>query len=167
MLDASFQKKKKVVGKSWKLDETYVKVNGQWKYLYRAVDNDNQTIDCLLAAKRDKKAALRFLRKAIGRNSEPNKVTLDKSGANKAAVDQYNADQKTELKVNQNKYMNNIVEQDHRGIKRIINPTIGFKEFYAAHMTIVGIEVWRMIKKGQKKNSKNEKSWQQFFSLAV
>jgi len=86
-LEAAFHLKKKRVGTRWRLDETYIKVKGQWKYFYRAVDKQNNTIDFLLTAKRDKKAALRFLRKAIACNVKPSLINIDKSGSNRGTRD--------------------------------------------------------------------------------
>jgi putative transposase len=82
--DQQFRARKRPVGSSWRLDETYVKVKGSWKYLYRAVDKAGARVDFLLTAKRDSKAASRFLRRAIGHNGAPKKITIDKSGANTA-----------------------------------------------------------------------------------
>ena len=99
--DKTFRQRKRSVGTSWRmalgqpLDETYIRVKGQWKYLYRAVDKVGNTVDFLLTAKRDRKAALRFLRNAIDQSGLPQKITLDKSGANTAAIDDYNTDNKT------------------------------------------------------------------------
>jgi putative transposase len=87
------------------LDETYVKVKGSWKYLYRAVDKAGATVDFLLTAKRDRKAALRFLRKAIGQHGVPEKITIDKSGANTAAIESYNVEHKADIEIRQNKYL--------------------------------------------------------------
>src|SRR5271170_2844233 len=100
------------------MDETYGRVKGAWKYLYRAVDKAGATVDFLLTAKRDRKAAARFLRKAIRRNGTPEKITIDKSGASKAAIESHNADHEAGIEIRQIKYLNNIVEQDHRAIKR-------------------------------------------------
>ncbi|HEX4430217.1 MAG TPA: IS6 family transposase, partial [Frankiaceae bacterium] len=86
LLEQEFQVRKEAVGTSWRMDETYVKVRGNWKYLYRAVDKAGATVDFLLTAKRDRRAALRFLRKAINQNGTPRKITIDKSGANTAAL---------------------------------------------------------------------------------
>ena len=110
------------------MDETYIKVKGQWKYLYRAVDSSGQTIDFLLTAKRDAAAALRFFRKAIRQHGEPEVVTIDKSGANTAALAALNAEKAKDdaITVRQQKYLNNLVEQDHRNIKRRIRPMLGF-----------------------------------------
>ena len=149
----------------WRLDETYVKIKGVWKYFYRAVDKHGDTVDFLLTAKRDTKAVRRFLTKAIGANGKPSLINIDKSGANTAAIKQYNSDENKRIKIRQCKYLNNIVEQDHRFIKRRIRPMLGFKSFWSARATLAGIEVWRMLKKGQNKSSLP--AWQQFYSLAV
>ena len=89
-LEKEFRARKCPVGRSWRMDETYVKVRGVWKYLYRAVDKSGATVDFLLTAKRDHRAALRFLRKAFGQHGVPTKITIDKSGANTAAIESYN-----------------------------------------------------------------------------
>src|ERR1700734_2856697 len=92
--EKAFLARKRPVGFSWRLDETYVKVKGAWKYLYRAVDRAGATVDFLMTAKRDRKAALRFLRKAIWHNGTPSKITIDKSGANTAAIESHNTETK-------------------------------------------------------------------------
>ena len=119
----------------------------------------------MLTAKRDKKAALRFLNKAIGFNGKPSLINIDKSGANTAAIRQYNKDENKRVKIRQCKYLNNVVEQDHRFIKRQVRPMLGFKSFWSARATLAGIEVWRMLKKGQLKSSLPV--WQQFYSLTA
>ena len=164
-IEKAFRSIKKRIGMRWRLDETYVKIKGAWKYLYRAVDKRGDTIDFLLAAKRDTKAARRFLTKAIGANEKPSLINIDKSGANTAAIKQYNRDENKRIKIRQCKYLNNIVEQEHRFIKRRIRPMLGFKSFWSARATLAGIEVWRMLKKGQYKSSLP--AWQQFYSLAA
>ena len=133
------------------MDETYIKLNGKWVYLYRAVDKEGSTIDFLLRAKRDKSAAKAFFRKAFRENGRPDKVTIDKSGSNKAALDYFNTDapKEEEIEIRQVKYLNNIAEQDHRFVKKRTRPTLGFKNFYSAKETISGIENIRMIQKGQ------------------
>ncbi len=150
------------------MDETYVGVEGQWKYLYRAVDKAGKTIDFLLRTKRDKVAARRFFDKAIGQNGSPETVTIDKSGSNLAALHAVNAERETPIKIRQVKYLNNVVEQDHRAIKRITRPTLGFKDFHCARVILSGIELMNMIKKGQMKcRGKTPLSAaQQFYSLA-
>jgi putative transposase len=149
LLEIEFRKKKKAVGTSWRMDETYIKVKGIWHYLYRAVDKEGNTIDFLLTRKRDKKAAKRFLIKAINHNGFPEKITIDGSAANKAAIEEFNSDNDTAIEVRQVKYLNNIVEQDHRGIKRITNAMLGFKSFDSASITLNGIEMVHALRKGQ------------------
>ena len=95
--------------------------------MYRVVDKAGATVDFLLTARRDCKAALRFLRKAIGRHGVPEKITIDKSGANTAAIVSYNVDHDTDIKICQVKYLNNVVEQDHRAIKRMVKAMLGFR----------------------------------------
>jgi len=104
VLATVFRRRKRPVGKSWRMDETYIKVHGQWKYLYRAVDREGETIDFLLRAKRDCAAARRFLEQAIALHGEPEKITIDKSGANTAAIESYNADHRTDIELRRCKY---------------------------------------------------------------
>jgi transposase-like protein len=129
ILEKLFRQRKRPVGRSWRVDETYIKVNGRWTYLYRAVDKDGDTVDFLLRAHRDKAAARRYLEKAIRYNGEPGTVTIDRSGANLAALDDINSRREQQIKIRQVKYLNNIVEQDHRAIKRRTRPMIGLKKF--------------------------------------
>ncbi len=117
VLAAVFRRRKRPVGTSWRMDESYIKVAGQWKYLYRAVDRSGDTID--------------------------------KSGANTAAILSVQADSGAAIELRQSKYLNNIVEQDHRAIKRIVRPMMGFKAFGCARILIAGIEMMHMIRKGQ------------------
>ena len=149
LLEKVFRKHKRPVGGSWRMDETYIKVKGVWKYLYRAVDKAGKTVDFLLTARRDKAAALRFFDKAMKASGAPEKVTMDKSGANKAAMDEINDRGETAVTLRQVKYLNNIVEQDHRAVKRITKPMLNFKSFRAAKNVLAGIELMHMIRKGQ------------------
>jgi putative transposase len=148
-LEEAFHRRKRPVWVSWRLDETYIKVKGEWRYLYRAVDKQGQTIDFLLTEHRDKEAALRFLKKAIRRHGVPEQITIDGSDANEGAIKSYNEDHGTSMIIRQVKYLNNMVEQDHRGVKRVTRPMLGFKSFEAAQDTLVGIELLHMIKKRQ------------------
>ena len=154
------------IGSSWRLDETYVKVKGVWKYLYRAVDKTGATVDFLLTAKRDCKAALRFLRKAIRGNGTPEKITIDKSGANTAAIQSHNAETKAGIEIRQSKYLSNIVEQDHRAIKRQTQPMLEFKSFWSAAVTLAGVELMHMIRKGHLLMRGEFCPARQFYSLA-
>jgi putative transposase len=167
LFEKTFRKYKRPVGKSWRVDETYIKVKGSWKYLYRAVDKAGNTVDFLLRAKRDKVAARRFFDNAIGQNGSPETVTIDKSGSNLAALHAVNAERETPIKVRQVKYLNNIVEQDHRAVKRITRPMLGFKDFGCARIILSGVEIMHMIKKGQMKceNKTPRSALEQFYSL--
>ena len=149
LLEKVFRKHKRPVSGSWRMDETYIKVKGAWKYLYRAVDKEGKTVDFLLTAKRDRAAALRFFEKAMKASGVPEKVTMDKSGANKAAMNEINGRGETPIIVRQVKYLNNIVEQDQRFVKRITKSMLNFKSFRAARNVLAGIELMHMIRKGQ------------------
>jgi transposase-like protein len=169
-LEAAFRKGKKCpVGKSWHMDETYIKINGQWSYLYRAVDKEGQAVDFLLTAYRDKKAALRFFRKAMRQHGFPLRVTIDKSGANAAAIEAFQEETGHAVEIRQSKYLNNLIEQDYRAIKRIVRPMLGFNSFRSARTTLQGIELMHMIKKGQMVSVNNQKLSVagQFYSLAA
>jgi putative transposase len=168
-VEKQFRARKRAVGRSWRCDETYVRVKGQWKYLYRAVDKEGQTVDFLLTAQRNRAAAKRFLCKAIGSHGLPEKITIDKSGANTAAIESYNAEHETAIEIRQSKYLNNLVEQDHRAVKRVVRPMLGFKSFGSARRTLAGIEVMHMSKKGQLVSSgaPEQTPAEQFYSLAA
>jgi len=138
---------------SWRVDETYIKIKGRWKYLYRAVDSQGSTLDFLLCAKRDAAAAERFLHKTLNASHTqfPRVINVDKNAAYPAAVDDLKADEQlpetTQLR--QVKYLNNRVEQDHRFIKRLTKPGMGFWSFNTARRTLRGFEAMNMIRKGQ------------------
>jgi putative transposase len=169
LLEKAFRKKKSMVGTSWRMDETYIKIKGQWYYLYRAVDKEGNTIDVLLTKYRDTMAAKRFLKKAIKHNGIPEKITIDGSAANKKAIEEYNKDKGVDIEIRTIKYLNNIVEQDHRGIKRLYRPTLGFKSFRSARITLNGIETVRMIRKGQfnQEDFSAQKPFEIFYKLAA
>jgi putative transposase len=169
LFEKAFRKHKRPVGRSWRMDETYIKVRGEWKYLYRAVDKDGKTVDFLLRAHRDKAAARRYFEKAIDQNGAPETVTVDKSGANLAALQSINAERERPIKVRQNKYLNNLIEQDHRAIKRIIKPMMGFKDFRCARIILSGIELMHMIRKGQLKTAKgtSPSAAEKFYSIVM
>ncbi len=138
---------------SWRVDETYIKVKGEWKYLYRAVDSAGNTLDFLLTAKRDATAAERFFRKTLNATHTqiPRVINVDKNAAYPKATDTLTEDEtlpKT-VELRQNKYLNNQIEQDHRFIKRLVNPGMGFGSFNTARRTLRGFEAMNMIRKGQ------------------
>ena len=138
---------------SWRVDETYLKIKGVWKYLYRAVDSKGNTLDFLLTAKRDAKAAKRFLKKVVNAShtSEPRVITVDKNAAYPPAIAELKANETLPrtTEIRQSKYLNNLVEQDHRFIKRRIKPGLGFGSFNTARRTLKGYEAMNMIRKGQ------------------
>jgi transposase-like protein len=139
-------------GASWRVDETYVKIRGEWVYLYRAVDRAGKAVDFRLSPRRDVAAAKAFLRKAIkSQGSAPRSITLDGYAASHRAVREMKADgqQPDDIKIRSSKYLNNLVEQDHRGVKLRIGPMLGFKWFRTAAITINEIELLRRIHKGQ------------------
>ena len=169
-LEEVFRKRyKRPVGISWRMDETYIKVKGQWVYLYRAVD-------FMLSEKRHEPAARAFFEKAIGSSGIPDKVTMDKSGANKAGIDTINLHLALlfmltgvfiQITIRQIKYLNNIVEQDHRFVKKITKTMKGFKAFHSADATLSGIELHHMLRKSQHKESENQTILEQFYGLAA
>ncbi len=148
-LEETFQRRKRPVWRSWRMDETDIKVKGEWRYLYRAVDTHGQTIDFLLTEERDEQAAKRFLTKAIRRHGVPETITIDGSAANEAAITRDNEEYGTAIDIRQIKYLHTMVEQDHRGVKRITHPMLGFTSFDAAQSTLVGIELMHMLRKRQ------------------
>lgn len=165
------QKRKRRTLGSWRVDETYIKVKGTWTYLYRAVDRDGQTLDFMLSERRNLGAARRFFKTAIASNGAPHKIVIDKSGANLAGAQAVNTILKITvtgkmIEMLQVKYLNNIVEQDHRFIKRITKHTLGFKAFDSASATIAGIEVAHMIRKKQFANN-NRSPFEVFAELAA
>jgi len=138
---------------SWKVDETYIKVKKEWIYLYRAVDSQGNTFDFFFSATRDAKAAKQFLLTtlAASHTSEPRVINVDKNAAYPKALAELKAagliPESCELR--QVKYLNNLVEQDHRFMKRLTKPGMGFFSFETAWRTIQGFEIMNMIRKGQ------------------
>ena len=152
-LDKRIRRHLKPTNDSWRVDETYIQIKGQWKYLYRAVDSEGNTLDFMLSAKRDGKAAARFFRKVLKARhvTAPRVINVDKNAAYPVAIETLKSEQtladQTELR--QVKYLNNQIEQDHRNIKRIVKPMLGFKTFHSARRTLRGIEAMNMMRKGQ------------------
>jgi len=182
LLEITARKFKKQVNRSWKMDETYIKIKGKWHYYYRAVDTNGNTIDFFLSEKRDLEAAKAFLDKAILAHGIPDKVNIDKSGSNLAALKAINEaindevvnnevinhkiKPKKKIFIRQIKYLNNLIEQDHRAVKRITRPMMGFKNFNSASATLAGIELCHMIKKEQLLFDQTMPKWEQFYALA-
>jgi transposase-like protein len=139
-------------GRSWRVDETYVKIKGNWTYLYRAVDSEGKTVDFLLRAKRDVAAAKAFFQRALKTQGRmPRAITLDGYQASHRAAREFLGEhwhgERTDLR--SSKYLNNLIEQDHRSVKHRLGPMLGFKRFRNASITITGIELMHRIRKGQ------------------
>ncbi len=148
---------------SWRVDETDIEVTGEWKSLYRAVDLMGNPLDFRLSAKRDAKASARFFCKVlkaqhtqaprVSRDTSFEELTVDKNAAYPVAMDKLKADETIakETKLRQIKDLNNIIEPDHRNIKRMVKPMMGFQSFNSARRTLIGIAGMNMIRKGQVK----------------
>ncbi|MEH6949375.1 IS6 family transposase [Bacillus sp. JJ634] len=171
-LDKRVRRHFKKTNDSWRVDETYIKVEGQWMYLYRAVDSEGHTIDFYLSESRDKQAAKRFFKKALAFShvSKPRVITVDKNPAYPVAIEELK-EEKQVPKDTQIKYLNNIVEQDHRFIKKRVRPMLGFKSIETAAFILSGVEAMHMIKKEQidlrDQSVRNQKEFiHQLFGLA-
>jgi putative transposase len=163
-------------------DETYIKIKDKWVYLYRAVDKFGKTIDFFLSEKRDTAAATAFFAKSLNCNGLSHTITIDKSGAHKAGIYAINLQLAMlflfggifyQIESRQVKYLNNIVESDHRftrapeGIKKITKPMMGFKAFHSTEATLSGIELHHMLRKNQHQDSANTSIFEQFSQLAA
>jgi transposase, IS6 family len=152
-LDKRVRRHLKKTNDSWRVDETYIKVKGQWMYLYRAVDSEGNTIDFYLSKTRDHKAAKRFFKKALRsfHVSKPRVITVDKNPAYPVAIEELKKEKKMPvgIQIRQIKYLNNIVEQDHRFIKKRVRSMLGLKSFRTATSIISGLEAMHIIKKKQ------------------
>ncbi len=149
-----FNRRKRQVTRKWNLDETYVKVKGEWLYLYRAIDSNGDTVEFLFSRNRDLRAAKRFLRKALVRHGRPARITIDGSQTNRMAIMQCDAENQLRqggqpITIRSSKYMNNTIEQDHRRVKRRIRSMLGFNSEAAAGITLAGIELVHMMRKQQ------------------
>ena len=152
-LDKRCRPQLKVTNDSYRVDETYIKIKKQWYYLYRAVDSTGATLDFMLSATRDADAAEQFFRKVLdaGHTTLPRVITVDQNAAYPPAFDalQHDNTLPETCLLRQCKYLNNVVEQDHRFIKRRVNPGLGFAAFATAQQTIQGYEAMHMLRKGQ------------------
>nr|WP_309402197.1 IS6 family transposase [Aminobacter niigataensis]WMD00137.1 IS6 family transposase [Aminobacter niigataensis] len=153
-----FNRRKRALGGKWHMDETYIKVRGQWMYLYRAIDSVGDTVDFWFSKHPDLPAAKRFLRKALERHGRPNRIVIDGSQTNYEAIISCDAESRLRdqsrrplkpIRIRQSQYLNNRIEQDHRRIKRRVRTMLGFKAFPAATATLGGIEMVHMMRKRQ------------------
>jgi putative transposase len=159
-----FNSRKRAVTGRWHIDETYIKVRGQWRYLYRAIDSNGDTVEFWFSEKRNLAAAKRFLRRALKRHGRPERIVIDGSQTNREAIlscdmaSQLQERSRRKLKpirIRQSAYLNNRVEQDHRAIKRRVRPMLGFKSMSSARVILGGIEMIHMMRKGQAKYARN------------
>jgi putative transposase len=154
LIAANARRRKAPTDHFWRMDETYIRVKSGWVYLYRAVDKFGKTLDVMLSKRRNKTAATKFFARALEVNGLPRKIVIDRSGANTAGINAINRMLKSfgcpiPIEMVRIKYLNNMVEQDHRTIKKRIRPMLGFKSFASTSATLEGIEVANMIRKGQ------------------
>ena len=152
-LEQRLRRHLKPTNKSWRVDETYVRVKGRWCYLYRAIDSTGATIDFLLSALRDAAAAKRLFRQALSDPShpQPRVINTDQARLYGAAIPAVKAEGILRHRCRHRpvQYLNHILEQDHRAIKRRVKAKQNFREFQAARRTIEGYEAMHMIRKGQ------------------
>ncbi|WP_106406576.1 IS6 family transposase, partial [Bacillus mycoides] len=146
--DKRIRRHLKQTNNSWRVDETYIKVKGQWMYLYRAVDSEGNTIDFYLSKSRNHKAAKRFFKKALRsfHVSKPRIITVDKNPAYPIAIEQLKKEKRIPIgtQIRRIKYLNNIVEQDHRFIKKRIRSMLGFKSYKTSASILSGVEAMHM-----------------------
>jgi putative transposase len=153
-----FNRRKRTVTGKWHIDETYIKIRGQWMYLYRAIDSVGDTVEFLFSENRDLPAAKCFLRKALGRHGRPDRIVIDGSQTNREAIVSCDAESRLRdrsgrclkpIRIRQSQYLNNRIEQDHRRIKRRIRSMLGFKSRATAEIILSGIEMIHMMRKRQ------------------
>jgi transposase-like protein len=159
-----FNRRKRAVAGKWHVDETYIKVRGQWRYLYRAIDSNDDTVEFWLSERRNLTAAKRFLRKALKRHGRPERIVIDDSQTNREAILSCNTTDRLQdrprrklkpIRIRQSTYLNNRIEQDHRAVKRRVRPMLGFKSMASAQAILGGIEMVHMMRKQQAKYACN------------
>jgi len=161
-----FNSRKRAVTGRWHIDETYVRVRGQWRYLYRAIDSNGDTVEFWLSERRNLTAAKRFLRKAFKRHGRPERIVIDGSQTNQEAILSCDTESRLQdrsrcelkpIRIRQSAYLNNRIEQDHRAIRRRVRPMLGFKSLATARDVLAGIELVHVMRKGQAKYARNSK----------
>lgn len=158
MLLERFNRRKRSVAGKWHVDEIYIKVRGQWMYLYRAIDTVGDTVEFWFSEQRDLPAAKRFFRKALERHGRPDRVIIDGSQTNHEAIVSCDTPNRLQdrsrrrlkpIRIRRSQYLNNRIEQDHRHIKRRVRPMLGFKSTATASTILSGIEMIHMMRKRQ------------------
>jgi len=173
-----FNSRKRSVTAKWHVDETYIKVRGEWKYLYRAIDSNGDTIEFWFSERRNLTAAKRFLRKALKRHGRPERIVIDGSQTNREAILACDTESRLQdrsrrelkpIRIRRNAYLNNRIEQDHRAIKRRVRPMLGFQSMATARVILGGIEMIHMMRKQQAKYAWNRQPSlaEQFHLLAA
>jgi transposase-like protein len=164
LLLEQFNRRKRPVTGKWHVAETYIKVRGQWRYLYRAIDSNGDTVEFWFSERRNLTAAKRFLRKALKRHGRPERIVIDGSQTNREAILSCDATNQLEdrsgrklkpISIRQSAYLNNRIEQDHRAVKRRVQPMLGFKSTTTARVILSGMEMVHMMRKGQAKYARN------------
>ena len=153
-----FNQRRRPVTRNWHMDETYIRVRGQWTYLYRAIDSNGDTVEFWFSERRDLIAAKRFLRKALKRHGRPERIVIDGSQSNREVILLCDAESRLQdrsrrrlrpIRVRQSQYLNNCIEQDHRAVKRRVRSMLGFKSVDSARVILGGIELVHMLRKQQ------------------
>ncbi|MBE1206235.1 IS6 family transposase [Aminobacter carboxidus] len=153
-----FNRRKRAVTGEWHVDETYIKVRGEWMYLYRAIDSVGDTVEFWFSEHRDLLAAKRFFRKALERHGRPDRIVIDGSQTNHEAIASCDAANRLRdrsrrrlkpITIGKSRYLNNRIEQDHRRIKHRVRPMLGFKSPAATSIILSGIEMVHMMRKRQ------------------
>ncbi|WP_409564989.1 IS6 family transposase [Microvirga sp.] len=164
LLLEQFNRRKRPVTDKWHVDETYIKVRGQWRYLYRAIDSNGDTVEFWFSERRNLAAAKRFLNRALKRHGRPERIVIDGSQTNREAILACDTDSRLRdrsrrklkpVRVRQSRCLNNRIEQDHRAVKRRVRPMLGLKSMASAQAILGGIEMVHMMRKGQAKYACN------------
>ncbi len=173
-----FNSRKRAVAAKWHVDETYIKVRGEWRYLNRAIDSNGDTVEFSFSARRNLPAAKRFLRKAFKRHGRPERIVIDGSQTSREAILACDTESRLQdrsrrelklIRIRRSAYLNNRIEQDHRAIKRRVRPMLGFQSTATARVILGGIEMIHMMRKQQAKYACNRQPSlaEQFHLLAA
>nr|WP_230534327.1 IS6 family transposase [Microvirga roseola] len=155
-----FNRRKRPVTRRWHVDETYIKVRGQWCYLYRAIDGNGDTVEFWFSERRNLTAAKQFLSRALRRHGRPERIVIDGSQTNREAIVSCDTAERLQdrsrrevkpIRIRQSAYLNNRIKQDHRAVKRRVRPMLGLKSMASARAILSGIEMVHMMRKGQAK----------------